>query len=439
METPSRTTRKTSPCTQHIQPIFDLLLALINVEIVSMDGQHEVVPAQSKQTSTIYFSGVDCSSTQPPDDRVNGSESHQHDSIEALEAVMKIVNQFCMQKNGPVTACLNEIIEFLDDGAISGISDKIAKAVSASFPPARVVIIAGEYADEFRKIRGRISNPINTTPASHTFLKFEKRFAELLGQGIRYWLRRLFNGRPPRASAQDVDYDTWTERFSRATSLLEMKLPDGTENAAVDDECLSALISNALSILYQYFGTDFLDLSGKPPELPQGFCERPGSNQGISRGKKEGPCGLVDDLEGVILDIQDATFFLAASRAACFLSELLDVNGIDEEIKRCGGWSLVENYATLSWNYGLWKVIPHDSHLVPLANVFVLKKRLSQLAPSMRRLGKECDAALKALAKRFSLRTKSKNILARYPQIPTVSKLYHEGIECANFPSVKSV
>jgi hypothetical protein len=93
--TPRRSTRQSQSedARQHIhlQPILPLLQALVHVEVVALGHSQDNNTNNSSSSKRTHFSGFDCSSTQPPVDRVDGSNTHQQDSIEALVAAKEQV------------------------------------------------------------------------------------------------------------------------------------------------------------------------------------------------------------------------------------------------------------------------------------------------------------------------------------------------------------
>lgn len=457
LSTPQRATRQTG--LQRLTPILPLLQSLVMVESISLAGDDG-----SSSKNLVSFSGIDCSSVQPPVDRVEGSGTHQHDSIQALvqakEQVEALVRQVREQggcyynesSHCPQILCLESLVEFLqhDDVrygkgnvAINGWVQECAKAIHHStFPPRRVLKAVALYQRELSLILKRLQNggDQDDDDNNDSALMMENRLSELLGQAIRYHLRLFFNSAPPRLSPKDVDYENREQQYSQVKNLIVMTMKDDYSNGAVDDECISALVSSALCQICDYFGLQtLLDASAQRPDIPALFCTNPASNRGFRvRGPPESLSA--DELDHVLSDIDHAYAFLATMNACRFLVELLNAPGVQDEINRQGGWSQLETYASISWKHHLWKLCPDDQHLVCLSNFEAFNGRLQSYLSVLEGCVEGCEDSLAALAKRFHASTKSKNILGKFPQIRTIAHCLEDGRKQAYaFPRVKTV
>lgn len=506
----------------HIQPILPLLQSLVHVEVIALghskdsnsnSNMNSTLPTNANASSSnnnkhkqTHFSGFDCSSTLTPVDRVDGSNSHQQDSIEALvaakEQVQALLSLCSMDMDmdihttttgtdsdaenrdattttatpsatattQQVRSCLQTLIHFLGDTmlATSGygltLRQECAKSIAVHYPPRRVEKAVTVYRKELETILARlqlqdqdfITSASTSTSAAHfnnssnfsnnyagKVLFVEKRLAEFVGQAVRYNLRRFFNKAPPRLTPADTKYEQRLGTYSQVYALVEMEMPDDHENAAVDDECISALVSTALCRIYEFFGLEaLLDSSQRPPPLPVLFCQQPASNRGLAIRTLSVPADslLTDqDMDDILNDIDEATSFLAAAKGCRFLLDLFQIKGVQDEIVRQGGWLEVENHASISWKHDLWKLCPDDAHLVVLCNYAAFLQKIQSWVPLMEQQVSSCQASLDALAKRFHTTTKAKSLLKKYPQIPVIAVHLQEALVRAHsFPLIKS-
>jgi hypothetical protein len=131
----------------------------------------------------------------------------------------------------------------------------------------------------------------------------------------------------------------------------------------------------------------------------------------------------VDVVEG---EIHYALEFMESARACKFLIDIWDHPGVKEELDRVGGLDLVETYASMSWNYDLYRICPDDGHLVPLCNIAELISRLRKLNTSMEPLAEAALDGAQKVAKNFRFATKSKQMLRCYPLIRRLKRVYDE-------------
>lgn len=146
------------------------------------------------------------------------------------------------------------------------------------------------------------------------------------------------------------------------------------------------------------------------------------------------------DMTDILDDVDQATGFLAATKGCRFLLDLFQIQGVQDEIARQGGWLEVETHASISWKYDLWKSCPDDAHLVVLCNYADFMNKIQSWVPLMEQQVASCETSLEALAKRFHTTTKSKNLLTKYPQIPDLASHLEEALVRAHsFPSIKGM
>lgn len=350
-------------------------------------------------------------------------------------------------ENQPCRSCLDALLLFLrtvlqgNDATGVSLRRECAKSIAINYPPPRIQKAVAVYSQELQTVLARLEGSTTGTGTDClTVLSVEQRLAEFIGQAVRYNLRRFFNRAPPRLSPSDTKYDSRLNSYSQVLSLFEMVMPGEHENAAVDDECISALFSTALCRLYEFFGLETLLDAGQQPTtaLPVLFCHSPASNRALSiRGGTEP--WTDQDVSDILDDIDDATSFMAAAKGSRFLLDLLQIKGVQAEIQRQGGWLDVETHASISWKYDLWKLCPSDAHLVVLCNYSAFLHKLQTLVPLMEQQVWSCQASLDALGTRFHVNTKSKNLLTKYPQIPTIAEHLQEGLTRAHsFPLINA-
>lgn len=456
---------------KQIQPILELLRSLVNVEVVSLgEFDDRVVHGGSENSGSgstvnntnicsrkqVHFSGFDCSSTHPPMDRIHKSASQRHDNIQALvaakEQVENIVGCSDVQNRGEETSnstriqsCLDAMQLFLGSTMRGREGRNLREACAKSMPihqyhNKRIERAAANYEKEIDTLRTRLCNKGG---AERRILFLEKRLAEFVGQAIRYHLRMFFDAAPPRLCADDTDYDSRSETYSQVPNLVEMTMQDDdSTSTVVEDGCISALISSALCYIYGLFGMNAF-VQGEPtPAIPTQFCQSPASQEGISfsysrAGAPPPPSRDKGDMEDIRWDIQEAGCFLATTRACQFLQDLFDSKGVQQEIAVQGGWGKIETLSTITYKYDLWKHCPNDAHLALLSNVKTFSEMIRSLLPEMKKQEESCEKSLDNMAKRFRIKTRSKNLLAKFPEIKTIACYIEEARECAStFPSV---
>jgi len=437
-----------------LDSILQLLQALVRVESVSLGPINNSPPPKKKRQ--VHFSGL---VTQPPVDRDLKTAEHQQESIEAMMHAKKQIQSL---KSTAIPA-IQQLRNFLSSLSSSDDDNQqllqtIASAIGPDFPSKRVSVLADVCLGDFEILERRLSNvprddvimsPLqqaqmmmmrsssSSSSSDDPLTSVEEHLTALLGQGIRFQLRMLLNEAPPRLSCVNAAYDEMAEKaYSKVSELVQPPLNEGL---------LSAPFSTALLRLHEYFGLEkLMDSSSSTTDpvlmLPTEFCSSAASQRQLSvRGKIE-PL-TEQEKEAVLVDIRAAASFLAAARAARFLVDLLSAPGVQEEIKRMGGWSEIETYASCSWNYDLWKhkAGDGDAHLVVLCNVAALYKRLQSYCTAMEALTDDCEAALAQLHSNFHLALKSTPFLKKYPGIPEIADCYEFWTNLASaFPEIES-
>ena len=413
-------------------PLLRLLRSFVEVEAVSADPSYGVNNNTGKR---VVFSTHDCSSVKVPVDREGeDSTEHQHKAIHALTNVVLCVNSLTDMEDtenlNVVALRMKALVDFL--GTFEKVAspaqhpstflEECSKSVGTdNFK--RIEKVMRDYKKECEKVLERL---LENDRAIDVLLA-EQRLIEKLGHGIRYYLRKLFNCAPPRLSPKDVSYEKRSTKYSRITELVSMKVQPKAGNAAVDDNCISAVVSSALFHINNFFGVEhLLDNDLKRPLFKEAFFEHPDLRFQL----KGTPVPLEQDqLAQILAEIQYAYKFLAASRACKFLVDLWTAPGVSEEIERQGGWTMLEGYASSLFDLGLYKQCPDNSHLVALANHGFLLKRLQDYSKEMLPLVNTCEKELKRLEIRFRTNTKTTNVLRMFPQIIDLKLMLDEGKE----------
>lgn len=411
--------------------LLKLLRAFVELEAVSADPSYGV---NKKPGKRVIFSTHDCSSVAVPIDR-DGEDSaeHQHKAIHALTNVVlcvKSLKDIKEKENLNIfVSRMTALINFLGASERlrkttqnSSLLEKCSKSMGSD-NTTRIEKVMKDYKKECEKILGRILG----NEHGRDLLLAEQRLIEKLGNGIRYYLRKLFNGAPPRLSPKDIYYQERSTKFSRITKLVSMKAQTKAGNAAVDDGCISAVVSSALFHIKNFFGIEtLLDKKLNEPLLKKKFFQ----NHELCFQLKGKPLVLDDDqLDQILSEIEYAYKFLAASRGCQFLVKLWTAPGVSEEIERQGGWAVLEGYASSLFDLELWKQCPDNSHLVALADQRFLLKRLKDYSDEMLPLVKTCEKELKEFEVRFRTNTQSSSILRAFPQIKDLKRMLDDGKE----------
>ena len=400
-------------------------------------------PSLPRKTRKIHFSGFDCSSAQPPVDRVNGSAWHQQHCIRALSAVEEAVDVLVSvgrygNDGGKATvASLEGLQHFLKQQMAEVDLQKVCAASvpnSDHCPPGRFATAAVMYRREVEAVLARMNGH------DEAELVMERRLAELVGQAIRYEVRLLLNPAPPRLSPADTQHETRSKDYSQVHTMLEMVTPTKGKTV-VDSDRIASLFNLALDCLSEFFGVEtLLDPSYvEPQHVPVDFCRSNASQIGVSLRAKAEPLSP-EQVQEVLVDVQEATAYLAITRACRFLHSLLSVPGVYSEIEERGGWGEVETHASASWRYHLWKRCPEDAHLVLLCNVDALLIKITNFLTILNdSVESNLVERLKDLSRRFRTNTKSQNLLSKFPEISAVGTLLEDGMKVANsFPTVRA-
>ena len=436
---------------ESLQPLFAFLRALVLVEAVSLkpnggqgnnDGSSQSdMESESRYRQTTFY-GVDCSSTHPPVDRVVGSNEHQYASIATMVEACQQIRDL---RGGAVEnkiSCLGRMIQFLETSFVAAapivptnMSIECAEAISPHYSALRVIRAAQHYKTDFEMLQHRLGRP-NSPSDETSCLLVEKRLAEFIGQAVRYYLRLFFNPAPPMITTDNESYDE--DAFSKVNQ--HVKLLCATEGEEVDDSNISALVSQGLLRLHEYFGFRFL--LSPDNDIPADrfvFCAKPASNRNLPVRAKTLAHFTDVEVEEILSDVRQAMGFLAATKACRFLIDLLTKVAVKREIERFGGWSTVESYAVIARNFECWRLCPHDAHLVLLCDTGALLNRLRWLCGRLEKHFQKCEQSVAALSKRFHTTTKSKNLLKNYPHIRTIAQLLSESQERVDaFPLVKT-
>jgi hypothetical protein len=421
----------------------------------------------------IHFSGIDLSSTLPPVDRVTGSDAHQSDLINALIDVKENIDLLIVHSASDplILQSIDSLIVFFDQTLRkqqSTLIDICASAVHSDFSPNRIHTVRTSYLKELQRLRQRVygghsenfatgyNGSIQNHPKTdavvgylktNTYLDIEHRFANIVGQRLRFYMRMLLNPQPPRLGAKDTSYNNRASHFSKVSKIINLSLiSSGQSSVALEDACVSALVSKALQHIYDLCGIDVFpisttnaDIDSKVcsvsiitlPVIPEVFCDRPASRRQISKGP---PYIYFDDEDVLEIqhDLDDATTLIVASKSARFLLDLFTCKKVVKEIARLGGWTKIEECARLSRQFKLWHICDSDAHLVPLFNNDQFVSRLKDICNHLEKHVERCENSLTALSKRLRLTTKGKTLQLNYPQLVPVVEAFERCTEDIN-------
>jgi len=296
--------------------------------------------------------------------------------------------------------------------------------------------------------------------ALHEFdvkLSIQKKLAESLGRSIRYHLRRLFNPVYGPVTVCETfeeqkkgndDNDVF-KRPSNMSQILQMRLPDwysSGDTTAVADGSVSSVLNVALETIVNYFGVDMF-LAGKEfilPSIPKSFCSSAAAKQGL-QNKSDGMSISVDEVDSIVTDTVDAQRFLAAAKACKFIKDLFMWPGVEEEVVRLGGWTLVEERASEFESHHLDRFSQNDAHLVVLKSIPELLKRVDQCWSHLKDAAQDCTDALDDLwikfkcdsvdldnQKKKSRKSKKSSSSAEV----SIKRVLIEGLEYHMFPNI---
>lgn len=396
------------------------LKSLVHAEVVALSDYGDY------HSKRVHFEAHTGSAVLSPVDRIPRSGAQFYEHLEALKAVKEQVEHLKQQGR---TGLIQPLIHFLDRDLGQSLQQIVAQSISSKFPIQRVVNATQVYQQQLCIL---IVDRHSNTPTI-----WEQRLAESVGQAIRCQLRSLWNDAPVKLGPKDVEYDIRAMHYSKVRK--HVILTDSENGAAVEDECISAIVSNALRCIYEVLGMEQAMLSASLISLPHVFCASPATQRTLSTRNDAPPLSL-NQVQEIVQDIQYATDFLAATRACRFLVDIMAIPGVHAEIERRGGWIDVQTFATLSWTHDLCQLCPDDAHLVMLSNFDVLWQRLRAHLPTLEQLAHVCDNALVEATKRLKLKTtkKSKELWDKYPDISFLAQVLAEGRDKAdNIPMVE--
>ncbi|GKY91117.1 hypothetical protein MPSEU_000084500 [Mayamaea pseudoterrestris] len=415
--------------------LWELCDALVHVEALSLRpesiNQDSNTHSPNKSRKKIAFCGFDCSASLPPIDRVEGSEEFQHELIDALVSVKRYIMRLEMNAL-TVHDELQNVVDFLSSQEnILQWQHESARSISDDYPIRRINSAWQRHLHEFKNIFSRMSAV--TTANLHSnqpLLGVEHKLAHFLGQAIRRELRSLLNPPPPRGCAKDLTYEQRAATYSQAYMYVQLK--GGAQGGAVGDKNIATLVSLALQSLNDYFGGKVLLQSGTDAlltKIPEAFCASKASMKATPIPKDALKSDRLDahELDSVISDIDQATSYLSAVGACRFLVELFAIDRVQSEVEKRGGWSQLETYAAISWQYQLHESIGEDAHLALLSNMTALFDKMRAYLKILVNREADCHQSLLDLTRRKRLATKSQGLLKIFPEIEKMHDRLEQG------------
>jgi hypothetical protein len=416
--------------------ILPFLRSLVRVEAVSLesfDVLMNATPLTESSKKRVHFLSLDGSSIRPPIDRDLQSGIRQQHSISALIAAKEQADALKAPSLQEIQSLLTFMTRLQETGESTAPSVEYynmvllcASSISKDFSSTAVYATVNLIQQDVRILEQRLLNG-DTNDHSSTPLQLESQLAELVGQGIRYRLRVLFNPPPPRLCNLDVQYEHRSQAYSKVNQLITMKskVEQMELGCAADDGFLSALISRALRRCHDFWGLEHMMSEEEDgPIPPAAFCTSAASQRALPTPLRSMGDDLVtqQDRDFILQDVEEATSFLKAAYAARFLYDLWTAPNVADEIERMGGWSQIEFYAKTSVKYHLHQLCTADAHLVSLLNIKSLLRRLEMHCQLLEPLVDPCLEALQRVATNYQVYVPRKRKVTAY--LTDITKYY---------------
>jgi hypothetical protein len=416
----------------HVQqlPILPFLESWVLVESSSLGPNVE--------QKIVQFSAYEGSATQPPRDSILGSHVPRHVNILAMVQALEQMNLMLSkhEENPLILDSLRSLSQFLQQVEHSKNGEQWREECAKTMPFPWVSLRFQKAANLYRLDIDRICESMegkSNFRQADVYLNLEKKLAESLGRAISYHLRRFFNSICGNVTEFPGLEEPVFKRQSKIHTLLQMNLPDWYEvpkDSAVMDGSVSTVFSQAAETIARQFGVDvFLAQTFILPLIPNEFCQHQACHLGLGKdGFSE------EEIENITSEVLSAQGFLAGAKACKFISELLNWPGVNDEILRLGGWSLIEDYATTLRTYKLYKLSPYESHFILFGNIQEFTSRVNRCWLEMQTAVEECTSSLNALWKRLECdNTKKRKI---FPIINYFRDLLLDGLKAHMFPNL---
>lgn len=435
-DTPRRSSRLQQKNPIKLEPILPFLKALVQIELASLDDNDDKKEKANQTKRIVGFSGFDCSSTNPPIDRVDGSGEHQSNTIRALTIAKDSLDAMCQDEKNRhhIIKCLELLALFLaetlktDPSLVTLCADSITCASSLPYPVERLSAPINLYASE-------IGNVIQRLKGEPALVYVERHLSDLLCSSIRHHLRLLLNPPPPRLTPADKSYEERSKAYSKIHELVQLSIVDKRNKEwEVEGERLASLFNEAAKAVCNYFGSNnLLDPSYQIPTVNAIFCQSDASQRQIPNASSKTRLAKLTraEVETVQEEVIQAFDVLITASQTKFLIDLLSKK-VQEEIKRLGGWEYVETFATLLWRYELWENHPDYEHFVLFSNMKTLEARLESVKQALETPQQAARVCLEDLARRFRVnstkQTKTK-LVKIYPEIRDIEEVLNIGWE----------
>lgn len=305
-----------------------MLDSLVQLEVALLHGEQDLKVAHRNRR--VAFCAYDGSALQPPSDVIEDSHAHKQAELDGLAKVMRCLselqNSIDMQDALSLFRQLVEYLEYVFPA--SGHAVACAHSLSyrfMDFPIPRILKAAERYAKDLHQLT---QGAWKTRP-----LTWQCRLADASAQMVRYWLRTELNPVPDRAPCEEYSKQ-WN---LRVCDLILLEAPKGvigdSIETAIDDGCLSSLVSNAASHICYAFGCNWQDWKLNMEQVPENFygetdLTRKGIASSTSNRRRSGVTlrqYTEDDWYQAGERLEEATSFLAAVNGAQFLYDLLTI------------------------------------------------------------------------------------------------------------------
>ncbi|GMH83357.1 hypothetical protein TL16_g09570 [Triparma laevis f. inornata] len=440
--------------------LLPLLTSFVEAELCVLSSQHSTTnsssPSHSPPSSKtrLMFCAYDFSAVSPPVDVEVGSNTHLERCVQKIAVIIKNLNQMVgLAPEHPARIALKSLLSFatLLANKHSTEGQEIRENLNATMPasanwmPARFLGAARFYKKELEvaldmacEIPDEFNDGIKPSP-------LRLRLGELIGASCRYHLRRLFNPIPPSYTKPGKGQAPADYSACRSTihEIVCMEAPGGQDSAAADGSISSVLNSALMHVYEAQLAKDHIELSrNKTTTTNTNTTTNHDPNasfavSAISMRGLEGNGPLSDDdLELVMQDIELAHVALAGSRAAKFIVDLMNWEGVTKALEDSGGWGCIETYAALISEVKLEGIAVDEAHFVLMRNVVALLETLTGGFVESEQSGAAASRCVNDMWRRFKCGKLNAAALRRNPNVGVIRTTLVEGNSKFLYPTL---
>ncbi|GMI14680.1 hypothetical protein TrVE_jg1565 [Triparma verrucosa] len=440
--------------------ILPLLTSFVDAELCVLASQHSTTnsttPSHSPPSSRtrLMFCAYDFSAVSPPVDVEVGSNAHLERCVQKIAVIIKNMN--CMvglSPEHPARTALKSLLSFATmlankhspEGREMRENLNATMPTTANWMAARFLGAARFYKKELAvaldmacEVPDEFNDGIKPSP-------LRLRLGELIGASCRFHLRRLFNPIPPSYTKPGVGQAPADYSACRSTihEIVCMEAPGGQDSAAADGSISSVLNSALMHVYEAQLAKDHIELSRNSTKSSKSSGSDGGGGaaaaaavdpnasfvvSAISMRGLEGNGPLSDDdLELVMQDIELAHVALAGSRAAKFIIDLMNWEGVAKALEDSGGWECIETYAALISEVKLETIAVDEAHFVLLRDVAGLLTSLTGAFVKSEQSGQAASRCLNDMWRRFKCGKLNAAALRRNPNVGVIRTALVEG------------